>query len=164
MTKTYKVLKDFPSSDGGFEHKVGKTYKPSQSETRTKALERLGYIKEIPKEPKTVWDLKVGDIYYVIEHGRVVSGHWNYGDYTPERCAGDMFLSLDISLAEPGDECANSPYCKNDFINHKTWALWIEEYEDSLSRKPVGIYFGETLAEIKEKLKKYEPIFMEVKL
>lgn len=66
MTK-YKVLKDFVSSDGGFIHKEGSEYQPTKSASRTANLERLGYIEEIPKQPKTVWDLKEGDTYWGIE-------------------------------------------------------------------------------------------------
>lgn len=67
--KTYKVLKDFPSSDGGYSHKKDSIYKPTQSKQRTKNLIRLGYIERIPEQPNTVWDLKNGDRYYIIELG-----------------------------------------------------------------------------------------------
>lgn len=65
--KAYKVLKEFPSSDGGCIHKEGSRYKPTKSASRTANLERLGYIEEIPEQPKTVWDLKEGDNYYFID-------------------------------------------------------------------------------------------------
>lgn len=63
----YKVIKSFPSSDAGYHHLAGEIYKPTQSATRTRNLERLGYIEEIPQRPKTVWDLKEGDNYYFID-------------------------------------------------------------------------------------------------
>lgn len=100
----------------------------------------------------------------------------NYWDDKPYECnAGtvyneyingivDVFFPVDLDIAGPADGYINSEYCKNDFINKKSWVLWIEkEYSDELSPKPVGVFFGDTLAEIKEKLAKYTPTFVEVK-
>lgn len=55
-------------------------------------MQMEGFIKETPEQPKTVWDLKEGDTFYVIEYGEVAEGEWNYGDYTLSRDAGDLFL------------------------------------------------------------------------
>lgn len=77
----------------------------------------------------------------------------------------DVFLPVDIDMSEPADNNVNSEYCKDDFINKKSWVLWVEkEYNDELNRNPVGIFFGDTLAEIKEKLKWYKPVYTEIML
>ncbi len=76
----------------------------------------------------------------------------------------DAFFSLDTDVSEPADSHLNSSYCKNDFINRKSWILWIEkEWGDQDQFKPVGVFFGDTFKEIKEKLKQYQPFFREVK-
>lgn len=51
------------------------------------------WFEEIPEEPKTVWDLKTNDIFFVIEDGRIAGGKWNWSDYTRNRDAGDVFLT-----------------------------------------------------------------------
>lgn len=96
MTK-YKVLKSFPSSDGGYHHLAGEIYKPTKSASRTANLERLGYIEEIPKQPKTVWDLKEGDKYYcILDYGGIVEPRWVEKEQYNQECrreAGNIFLT-----------------------------------------------------------------------
>lgn len=101
----YKVLKDFPSSDGGYLHEVGTIYKPTQSKTRTENLLKFGFIEEIPEQPKTVWDLEEGDkfwFYTPTDKAVYASLSKWYSTYKPEREIGDVFLTkeeADIELA-----------------------------------------------------------------
>lgn len=92
--KIYKVLKEFPSSDGGYNHKKDSKYKPTQSNHRTNNLLRLGYIEEIPKQPKTVWDLKEDESCWAICWGTVYERVWSEEeDYAHMRAIGDIFLT-----------------------------------------------------------------------
>lgn len=103
--KQYKVLKDFPSSNGGYIHEEGTTYKPTRSKTRTENLLKFGFIEEIPEQPNTVWDLEDGDRFWFInttdEVAYVSWSKW-HSIYKPEREIGDIFFTkeeADIELA-----------------------------------------------------------------
>lgn len=101
--KQYKVLKDFPSSDGGYIHELGTTYKPTQSETRTENLLKFGFIEEIPEQPKTVWDLERGDNFWFInadDKSAYVSRSKWHSTYEPEREIGDVFLTKEEAEKE----------------------------------------------------------------
>lgn len=75
----------------------------------------------------------------------------------------DIFVPIDFEVKEPADECINPPYCKNDFIHKKTWVLWVEsEWGNGKIRTPVGIFFGDSEKEIKEKLLPYNALYLEV--
>lgn len=70
MTK-YKVLKDYIHNRNCNLIKEGSEFnydghENSPSYPFISALTREGFIEEIPKQPKTVWDLKYGDEYYAI--------------------------------------------------------------------------------------------------
>lgn len=100
--KAYKVLKEFPSSDGGCIHKEGSRYKPTKSASRTANLERLGYIEELPKQPKTVWDLKVSDTcYHIMTDGLVHKEGWtNQEQEQAIRDLGNVFLTREEAEKE----------------------------------------------------------------
>lgn len=93
--KQYKVLKEFPSSDGRYVHKEGSEYKPTKSVSRTKNLERLGYIEGIPEQPKTIWGLKEGDKYFVIDCLGVIDQQTWSGSFFDKqsRGMGNIFLA-----------------------------------------------------------------------
>lgn len=75
----------------------------------------------------------------------------------------DLFFLIDVRVEEPADNHLNSEYCKNDFINKKSWVLWIQDdWGCDKGRKPVGVWLGDTLEEIKVKLKDYKALFAEV--
>lgn len=104
--KTYKVLKSFPSSDGGYDHLEGSIYKPTKSVGRTKKLVELGYIEENPDQPKSVWDLKDGERYFYINwRGDVERTSW---DGTPGdeevREWGNCFITEEVARQEV-DRC-----------------------------------------------------------
>lgn len=64
--KHYKPLKDFVSKNGFLveAHRIeGVNY--DEDDPFTKSLIQYGFIEEIPERPKTVWDLKIGDAYYI---------------------------------------------------------------------------------------------------
>lgn len=98
----YKVLKSFPSSDGGVIHNEGDTYKPTQSATRTRNLERLGYIERTPRQPKTVWDLKEGDdCYHINNDGSIAHIVWcNTAWSMGMRDMGNAFLTEEEAKKE----------------------------------------------------------------
>lgn len=75
----------------------------------------------------------------------------------------DMYFSVEVDTMEPADLWEGPSYCKNDFIYKKSWVIWVEkEYNNVFNLKPVSIFFGDTLEEIKEKTKEYKPLFVEV--
>lgn len=99
--KTYKVIKEFPSSDGGYIHKKDSKYKPTKSAMRTKNLLRLGYIMEIPEQPKTVWDLKEGDIcYYLTAMGTIQETTFNNLAARDCLTVGSLFLTIEEAKKE----------------------------------------------------------------
>lgn len=58
------------------------------------------WFEAILEEPKTVWDLRTEDIFYIIKNGRVTRGVWNHGAYTMDRDTGDVFLTKDEAERE----------------------------------------------------------------
>lgn len=103
--KRYKALKDCIDPFHVGLVKAGDTFEVEEPVLAKDAIiaagmKEHGFIKEIPERPKTVWDLKTDDIFYVIEDGRVASGFWNNGVYTVNRDAGDVFLTKEEAEKE----------------------------------------------------------------
>lgn len=62
--KKYKVLKNIVDESGTL-RSAGEIIAPAFSRSITDGWVKYGFIEEIPEEPKTVWDLKVGDFCYI---------------------------------------------------------------------------------------------------
>lgn len=110
--KRYKLKRDLPTHKAGCifaltdnalvslnpEDRLCSIYHTPDLEAYPNIL--TDWFEEIPEEPKTVWDLKTYDIFYVIEDGRVADGIWNCSDYTRNRDAGDVFLTREEAEKE----------------------------------------------------------------
>jgi len=111
--KRYKLIKPLPmyevgdggfyiDSDGNLMHcasDAGETVYPASILVRHPEILK-DWFEGIPERPKTEWDLKTDDIFYVIEDGRVAGGFWNNGDYTANRDTGDVFLTKEEAEKE----------------------------------------------------------------
>lgn len=76
----------------------------------------------------------------------------------------DVFFPFPLEVMEPADKYPNPPYSKQDFINRKSWVIWIyDDSDNSNELSDIGIFFGDTLAYIRKRLKPYGVIFKEVK-
>lgn len=90
----YKVLKEFVTKKGGI-MKTGSEYIVDTPGTFSDALKANGFIEKIPEQPKTVWDLKDGDIYYQItKSGDTAAFEWDGNMYDIDsRKVGNVFLT-----------------------------------------------------------------------
>lgn len=129
--RKYKVLKEFVSSNGGYIHKEGSKYRPTKSASRTANLERLGYIEEIPEQPKTIWDLEEGDKWYFITYDPehcYVSKTNNLGCIDSFREIGNVFLTIEGAQKELARYKARQILLRDTKGFMPDWDNWSAKY------------------------------------
>lgn len=98
----YRVLKEFLTVKNPRWLNPGEIIDGQPNGARIKALLEKGYIEEIPEQPKTVWDLEEGDIYFYISmDGCIEMTYWAKGSVAEEaRECGNCFVTKEEAEKE----------------------------------------------------------------
>lgn len=105
--KEYKVIRSFVDCDDNYHTKNG-TYQLDYDSVDTdeqnfiNCLEKIGFIKEIPEQSKTVWDLKDGEkLWYITGDGTINSTYYSDSPMVAGICnQGNGFLTREDAEKE----------------------------------------------------------------